>query len=75
MFIKLPAHHAPRAGVAPGGQVAPVPAHQGQVRNVAYPDLIERGRGGLAKEQVFSNDCRWVSHRGAWALRTHTQRA
>jgi len=33
---QVPAHDTPRAGIAPGGQVAPAPTHERQVGDVAH---------------------------------------
>jgi hypothetical protein len=73
LLVEVPAHYAPRAGIAPGRQVTLALADQGQVGDIPDPYLIG-GRGrGLAKEQVFGHDRRGVGHGGAQALRPGTQ--
>jgi hypothetical protein len=54
--------------------MAPASADEGQVGNIAHPDLIRRSGRGLAQEQVFGYDDRGVSYRGARALRSSAQR-
>ena len=71
----MPTHHAPRVGIAPGGQIAPAPAHQRQLGNVPDPDLVgARGRG-LAQQAVFGHHGGGVGLRGARALRPGAERA
>ena len=71
----MPAHHAPRAGIAPGGQVAPAPAYQRQVGDVSDPHLVGvRGRG-LAQRPVLGYDSGRVGLRGMRALGSGAERA
>ncbi len=57
LLVEVPTHHAPRARIAPTGQIAPAPADQGKVGDIPDPDLIGRGRHGLTEEQIFGHDC------------------
>ena len=72
--VEVPAHHAPRTGVAPGGPVAPAPALQRQVGDVADPDLIGRGGGRAVQQQIFADLVRGVGLGGARALRAGRER-
>ena len=67
---QVPAHHAPRAGIAPGGQVAPAPTQERQVGEVPDPDPDPvQGRGrGLARQPVFGHHGGRVGHGGARPL-------
>ena len=70
---QVPAHDPPRTGIAPSGQVAPAPADQRQVRDVAHPDPVGSGRRGLAEQPVFGYHGRRVGHSGVGPLRTGAQ--
>ena len=54
--------------------MAPAPADQGQVGDVAHPDLIGRSRGRLTKQRIFGHDRCRVSHGCGWALGLRSQR-
>ena len=70
MCIEVPAHHAPQAGIAPGGHIIPAPANKKRVSDISDPYLVGRGGHGLAEEHILSRDRRRASHRGARALRS-----
>ena len=71
---QVPAHDPPRTGIVPGGQVAPAPADQRQVRDVAHPDPVGSGGRRLAEQPVSRHHGRRVGHGGAGPLRTGAQR-
>jgi len=59
------AYHASRAGIASGSQVAPAPADQQQVRDVANPHLI----GALGAGWPSSRFSATVAAGSAWVVR------
>ena len=68
-----PATRREQASRQPGGQVAPVSAHQGQVRDVAHPHPVGGGRRGLSQQAVFGDNGGGVGHDGAEAMRVGIQ--
>ena len=70
---QVPTHDPPGTGIAPSGQVAPAPAYQRQVRDVAHPHLVRGNGRRLAEQPVFRDDGRRVGHGGAGPLRAGAQ--
>ena len=66
---QVPAHDPAGTGLAPSGQIAPAPAHQGQIRDIAHPDLVRGGGGELAEQSVFGHHGCRVGHSGAGTVR------
>lgn len=50
----MPADDAPGKGIAPTGQVRPLPRGQGQVGDVAHSDVIRGGGRGPGGELIGS---------------------
>ncbi|RZK32761.1 MAG: hypothetical protein EOO61_16605, partial [Hymenobacter sp.] len=59
------AHHASGKGIAPAGQVGPLPRGQSQVGDVADPDLVRRSGSRPGGEFIGRGHGLWVSLGGA----------